>query len=80
MKAKRFFRSLFPKPRTPVRFRVVDSPAEQLVVIPSLPDDPNAGKPAEPPRSPGLPTWAVITIGAGAFLAGGALGYVLGSQ
>jgi hypothetical protein len=65
------------KQRTTVRFRVVDSPTEQLVVIPSLPDDPNAGR-TEPPRpSGGIPTWAAIVIGAGAFVAGGALGYVI---
>jgi hypothetical protein len=67
------------KQRTTVRFRVIDSPTEQLVTIPSLPDDPNAGKPAQPP-STGLPTWAVITIGAGALVIGGALGYVIGSN
>ena len=68
------------KQRTTVRFRVVDSPTEQLVVIPSLLDDPNAGKPKEPAKSTGLPTWVVITIGAGAFVAGGVVGYVIGSN
>lgn len=65
------------KQRTTVRFRVADSPSEQLVVIPSLPDDPNAGKPADG-RGSGLPTWAVIAIGAGTFVVGGALGFALG--
>jgi hypothetical protein len=68
------------KQRTTVRFRVVDSPSEQLVTIPSLPDDPNAGKPVERPSGGPLPTWAVIAVGAGAFVAGGALGFVLGAN
>lgn len=68
------------KQRTTVRFRVVDSPTEQLVVIPSLLDDPNAAKAKDAPASTGLPTWAIVTIGAGAFVLGGALGYALGSN
>lgn len=66
------------KQRTTVRFRVVDSPTEQLVVIPSLPDDPNAGKsPAS--SAGGLPTWAIVAIGAGALALGVGVGYGLGS-
>jgi hypothetical protein len=67
------------KQRTTVRFRVVDSPTEQLVVIPSLADDPNAGKPSQS-ASTGFPTWAVVAIGAGALVIGGAVGYVIGSN
>jgi hypothetical protein len=66
------------KQRTTVRFRVVDSPTEQLVVIPSLIDDPNAGK--SPTSASGFPTWAVVAIGAGALVLGGALGYAIGSN
>lgn len=68
------------KQRTTVRFRVADSPAEQLVVIPSPLDDPKVGKSPEQPVSTGIPTWVIVTIGAGAFVAGGALGYVIGSN
>lgn len=67
------------KQRTTVRFRVIDSPTEQLVVIPSPPDEVSA--PKKPEASPaGTPTWALVAIGAGALVAGGALGYVLGAN
>lgn len=67
------------KQRTTVRFRVADSGGEQLVVVPAPLDDLKAAKSPEPAPT-GLPTWAVVAIGAGAFVAGGALGYVIGSN
>jgi hypothetical protein len=67
------------KQRTTVRFRVLDSPTEQLVVIPQPIDDPNAGK-SESASTSGFPTWAVVAIGAGAFVLGGAVGYAIGSN
>lgn len=68
------------KERTTVRFRVIDSPTEQIVVVPSLADDTKVAESAAPPtRAEGMPTWAVVGIGAGAFLAGALLGYAVTS-
>ena len=42
------------KQRTAVKFRVTDSPTEQLVNVPGLSDD--VAKPAPPPAAPGAPS------------------------
>lgn len=56
------------KKRTTVSFRVVDSPAEQLVVVPALTDDPKtkADGTLVTTKSEGLPLAGLILVGIGA--------------
>ncbi len=55
------------KKRTTVSFRVVDTPAEQLVVVPALADDPKtAADGSTPPKAEPLPIAGLILVGIGA--------------
>ncbi len=56
------------KQRTTVSFRVVDSPTEQLVVVPALLDEPKlkADGTKAPEKSEGLPLAGLILVGIGA--------------